>query len=142
MYMYRYRRNLDLLYQTPEELPVDLSPPKNHLKIIIRKAKRKRQNSLTQADVDRFLDAYDIPRAKGKLAKDADQALMTAAEVRLPSCSEDSIPRHTAQDRRGRSHHGNRKLRNSQRTIQIASGKMKKAKPDAKESRESTFRRC
>ncbi len=25
MYMYRYRRNLDLLYQTPEDLPVDLS---------------------------------------------------------------------------------------------------------------------
>jgi acetyltransferase len=37
MYMYRYKRNLELLYETPEELPTDLSPPKHHLKLMIRK---------------------------------------------------------------------------------------------------------
>ncbi len=84
MYMYQYRRNLDLLYQTPQELPVDLAPPKNHLKIIIRKTKDSGRNALTQADVDRFLDAYNIPRVKGKLAKDADQAVMIASEVGYP----------------------------------------------------------
>ena len=84
MYMYQYRRNLDLLYETPQELPVDLAPPKNHLKIIIRKAKESGRTALTQADVDRFLDAYDIPRVKGKLAKDPDQAVMIAAEIGYP----------------------------------------------------------
>jgi acetyltransferase len=84
MYMYQYRRNLDLLYQTPQELPVDLAPPKNHLKIIIRKAKESGRIALTQANVDRFLDAYDIPRVKGKLAKDVDQAVMIASEVGYP----------------------------------------------------------
>lgn len=63
MYMYRYKRNLDLLYETPEELPIDFSPPKSHLKVMIRKAAKDR-NALTQPEVDRFLDAYDIPRKR------------------------------------------------------------------------------
>ena len=84
MYMYQYRRSLDLLYQTPQELPVDLAPPKNHLKIIIRKTKDSGRSALTQADVDRFLDAYNIPRVKGKLARDADQAVMIASEIGYP----------------------------------------------------------
>jgi acetyltransferase len=85
MYMYWYRRNLDLLYQTPEELPVDLSPPKSHLKLMIRRAAKKEdRTALVQADVDRFLDAYDIPRAKGALAKSVEQASMIASEIGYP----------------------------------------------------------
>lgn len=83
MYMYRYRRNLDLLYQTPEELPVDFSPPKSHLKVIVRKAAKER-TALTQAELDRFLDAYDIPRAEGELAKSVEQATMIASEIGYP----------------------------------------------------------
>ncbi|MGA3109639.1 MAG: CoA-binding protein, partial [Candidatus Bathyarchaeia archaeon] len=56
-YMYQYRRNLDQLYQTPQELRVDFAPPKSHLKLMIRKAAKTRR-ALTQAEVDRFLDAY------------------------------------------------------------------------------------
>ena len=83
MYMYRYRRNLDLLYETPEELPVDASPPKSHLKVMIRKAAQSRL-ALTQSEVDRFLDAYNIPRAKGSLAKNSDQAVMVASGIGFP----------------------------------------------------------
>lgn len=83
MYMYRYRRNLDLLYQTPEELSVDFSPPKSHLKVILKKAAIERK-ALTQAEVDRFLDSYDIPRADGALAKTVEQASMIATEIRYP----------------------------------------------------------
>jgi acetyltransferase len=84
MYMYRYRRNLDLLYETPQELSIDILPPKNHLKIIIQKTKENGRTALTQADVDRFLDAYEIPRVKGKLARDVDQAVMIATEIGYP----------------------------------------------------------
>lgn len=83
MYMYRYKRNLDLLYETPEELPIDFSPPKSHLKVMIRKAAKDR-NALTQSEVDRFLDAYDIPRAKGSLVKSVDQAVMVASDLGYP----------------------------------------------------------
>ena len=84
MYMYRYRRNLDLLYQTPRELPVDLSPPKSHLKLMLRRAIEEGRTGLSQADADRFLDAYGIPRAKGSLAKTVDQASMIASRVGYP----------------------------------------------------------
>jgi acetyltransferase len=84
MYMYRYRRNLDLLYQTPEELPVDLSPPKSHLKLMLRRAADEGRTALTQADADRFLDAYGIPRARGNLAKNPDQATMIASQIGYP----------------------------------------------------------
>jgi len=83
MYMYRYRRNLELLYETPEELPVDFSPPKSHLKVMIQKAVKEKR-PLTQEEADRFLDAYDIPRAAGSLAKSADQACMIATEIGYP----------------------------------------------------------
>jgi acetyltransferase len=83
MYMYRYRRNLDLLYETPEELSVDFSPPKSHLKVMIRKAANERR-ALTQDETDRFLDAYNIPRAEGSLAKSVEQASMIASEIGYP----------------------------------------------------------
>jgi acetyltransferase len=83
MYMYRYKRNLDLLYETPEELSIDFAPPKSHLKVILRKAAKER-NALTQAEVDRFLDAYNIPRADGELAKSVEQASMIASDIRYP----------------------------------------------------------
>ncbi len=82
-YMYQYRRNLDQLYQTPQELRVDFSPPKSHLKVLIRKAAKTRK-ALNQSEVDRFLDAYAIPRAKGALSKSADQAAMIALDIGYP----------------------------------------------------------
>jgi acetyltransferase len=85
MYMYRYRRNLDLLYETPEELSVDLEPPKSHLTVMIRRAaKDEKRSALSQSDVDRFLDAYGIRRAQGNLAKSVDEAAMFAGEMGYP----------------------------------------------------------
>jgi acetyltransferase len=84
MYMYRYRRNLDLLYETPEELPVDLMPPNSHLKLLVRKALSDGRLLLPQADADKFLDAYNIPRLGGGFAKSEEEALMVARRVGYP----------------------------------------------------------
>lgn len=84
MYMYRYRRNLDLLYQTPEELPVDLAPPRSHLKLMMSRAKIQQRKALAQSDVDRFLDAYGITRVPGSLARNVDEGSMIAGEVGYP----------------------------------------------------------
>ncbi|MGC8849504.1 MAG: GNAT family N-acetyltransferase, partial [Candidatus Bathyarchaeia archaeon] len=81
MYMYRYKRNLELLYETPEELPMDLSPPKNHLKLIIRRAVKEGRTTLTEEEADKFLDAYRIPRAPAYLAKSLDEALEHVSRV-------------------------------------------------------------
>ncbi len=84
MYMYRYKRNLELLYQTPEELTVDLSPPKSHLELLVRRAAREGRTVLSQADVDKFLDAYDIPRPNGALAVDIEEASVVASSIGYP----------------------------------------------------------
>jgi acetyltransferase len=84
MYMYRYRRNLELLYQTPEELTVDLSPPKSHLELLVRRSAREGRAVLSQADVDKFLDAYDIPRPNGALATNVEEASVVASRIGYP----------------------------------------------------------
>jgi acetyltransferase len=84
MYMYRYRRNLDLLYETPEELPVDLMPPNSHLKLMVRKAIADGKLLLSQAEADKFLDAYNIPRLSGGFARSEEEALMVARRVGYP----------------------------------------------------------
>jgi len=84
MYMYKYKRNLELLYETPEELSVDLSPPKSHLKLIIRKAVAEGRTNLTQAEIDKFFDAYRIPRPEARLAKNEDEAATVASRLGYP----------------------------------------------------------
>jgi acetyltransferase len=84
MYMYRYRKNLDLLYETPEELPVDLMPPNSHLKLMVRKAIGDGRLLLSQSDADKFLDAYNIPRLNGGFAHSQEEALMVARRVGYP----------------------------------------------------------
>ncbi|MEM3420727.1 MAG: GNAT family N-acetyltransferase, partial [Candidatus Hadarchaeum sp.] len=84
MYMYKYKRNLELLYETPEELSVDLSPPKSHLKLIIRRAVAEGRTNLTQAEIDKFFDAYRIPRPEAHLAKNEDEAAAAASRLGYP----------------------------------------------------------
>jgi len=84
MYMYKYRRNLDLLYETPEELPVDLMPPNTHLKLMVRKSISDGKLLLAQADADKFLDAYNIPRLDGGFARNEEEALLVARRVGYP----------------------------------------------------------
>jgi acetyltransferase len=84
MYMHRYKRNLELLYETPEELPVDFSPPKNHLRIIIKKAVKEGRFILTEDEADKFLDAYRIPKAEAYLVKSEEEAVKAALKLGYP----------------------------------------------------------
>ncbi len=84
MYMYDYRRNLDLLYETPNELPVDMMPPNSHLKLLVRKSIADGKLLLSQSEADKFLDAYNIPRLSGGFAKNPEEALMVARRVGYP----------------------------------------------------------
>ncbi len=61
LYMYRYKRNLELLYETPADLSVDQSPPKNNLKAFIRRTLKEGKMVLTEAESKNFLNSYGIP---------------------------------------------------------------------------------
>jgi len=84
MYMYNYKRNLELLYQTPEELPVDVMPPKRPLRVILRNIAKENRDVLNEAEAKTFLEYYNFPVVKTKVARTVDQAVSIANSLRYP----------------------------------------------------------
>ncbi len=84
MYMYQYKRNLELLYETPGELPADSVPSKRPLTVIIRDAAREDREILTEAETKHILDHYNIPVAKTLIAKTGDEAAAFASQIGYP----------------------------------------------------------
>jgi len=84
MYMYQYKRNLELLYETPVELPVDSAPPKQPLLSIIRNAVKEDRYTLTETESKKFLEYYNIPVVKTRVARTADEAAMCASQTGYP----------------------------------------------------------
>ena len=84
IYMNQYERNLQMLHETPAELPVDEAPPKNHLKAIIRRSGRGDSLILTEDESQKFLRNYGIPVVITKTAETVDQAIDAARDIGYP----------------------------------------------------------
>ncbi|MEM2147066.1 MAG: GNAT family N-acetyltransferase [Candidatus Bathyarchaeia archaeon] len=84
LYMYQYKRNLELLYETPEELPVDVSPPRRPIMVAMRNAALENRELLTEAEAKKLLEYYDLPVVKTCVATTADEAIRLAAQVGYP----------------------------------------------------------
>jgi acetyltransferase len=131
MYMYQYKRNLELLYETPIELPVDSAPPKQPLLSIIRNAVKENRYILTENESKKFLEYYDIPVVKTNIAKTADEAAMYASQTGYPVAVKILSPQITHKTDVG----GVRLDINSEPEIRLAFDEIiqsaKKHKPDA-----------
>ena len=92
LYMYQYARNLESLYETPEELPLDMGPSKNYLKTLIRKAVRVGRTVLTEETSKKFLTTYGISAATAYVAKDAKDAARIASQAGYPVVMKISSP--------------------------------------------------
>ena len=64
MYMFHYRRNIELLNETPEEVPENEMRLTNHLKAIIHNAVKEHRECLTGDEAGNFLKNYGIPIIK------------------------------------------------------------------------------
>ena len=84
MYMYQYKRNLELLYETPEELPVDAAPPKRPLLVMMRNAAKENREILTEMEAKQLLEYYGIPTVKTSLAENVDEAVAVASQIGYP----------------------------------------------------------
>ncbi|UCC32862.1 MAG: acetate--CoA ligase family protein, partial [Candidatus Bathyarchaeota archaeon] len=84
MYMYQYKRNLELLYETPEELPVDIAQPRRPLMVIMRNAASEDREILTEMEAKQLLAYYDIPVIKTLVAKTVDEAAVLASQIGYP----------------------------------------------------------
>jgi len=91
-YMYQYARNLESLYETPEELPLDSGPSKNYLKTLIRKAVKEDRTVLTEENSKKFLTTYGISAATAHVAKDGKDAVRIASQVGYPVVMKISSP--------------------------------------------------
>ena len=84
MYMYQYARNVELIYETPEERPVDASPPKRPIMAILRSAAKEERELLTEDEAKRLLDYYNFPVVKTKVATTPDEAVAFAHQIGYP----------------------------------------------------------
>jgi acetyltransferase len=82
--MYRYAGNLELLYETPSELTIDLAPPKHNLQVMLRRIAAGGRNVLTEEESKRFVTTYGIPIVEQQLAKNVDEALTAAQQIGFP----------------------------------------------------------
>lgn len=94
MYMWTYTQNLELLYQTPEELPTDRFAT-THLKEILRRTFCEGHKVLTLPDSMRFLEAYQIPTLKTLVAKSPEEALALSSELGFPIVMKALSPQFT-----------------------------------------------
>jgi len=83
MYMYSYTQNLELLYQTPEELSIESADSKS-LKELLKLTICAEKQTLSLSDSLRFLDTYNIPTVKTEVAFSLDEAKIKAAKIGYP----------------------------------------------------------
>ncbi len=83
MYMYNYTGSLELLYETPEELSVEMSIP-TFLKEVLRRAADEGRKILNLHESLQFLKTYKIPTIKTVFARTAGEAKKAASTIGYP----------------------------------------------------------
>lgn len=82
--MYRYKRHLNQLYETPDELPAHQAPLKHHLKELLKMALGEGRTLLNEEESRDILSAYHIPTAVVKVVQDPEAAVSTAEKMGYP----------------------------------------------------------
>jgi len=82
--MFKYRRNLDLLYETPSVLPERIALSKEQLEKHINKALSEGRTFLNPAESRDFLSNYGIPFMASHTTRTLEEALSVAKEIGYP----------------------------------------------------------
>ena len=94
MNIYARTQNLELLYQIPEDIPVDQSTP-THLKGILRRAFSEGRETLNLTESLQFLEAYKIPTVKTLIAKTLEESTAFASQLGYPVVMKTLNPQYT-----------------------------------------------
>jgi len=84
MYMYQYTKNLESLYETPEDILPDFRPRRDAVKKLFIRVARDGRSTLTEAEAKEVLEAYHIPIVKTKVATTAEECAKVAEEIGFP----------------------------------------------------------
>ncbi len=84
MHLVQYRRNQEILMQTPASLPKFFRPDVARARAIIRRALNRGQTVLDEQDSNMILATYGIPVVQTRFAACAEDAGRVAAEIGFP----------------------------------------------------------
>lgn len=82
--MCRYKRHLDELYETPDELSVQKAPAKDHLKELLKLALKEGRTLLNEEESKDFLATYGIPVTMTQVVQDPEAAVHSAEKMGYP----------------------------------------------------------
>ena len=83
MYLVSYARNIELLYETPRDVPLALNVERCQVQNILQKVREPGQSVLSEVDSKAMLEAYGIPTTGIRTADSASQAVAAASRVGL-----------------------------------------------------------
>lgn len=84
MHMVRYRRNQELLMQTPKSAPSGFTPATATARLVIESAIANGRSVLTEPEAKAVFSAYGIPTVETHIAKDPEAAAMLAKQMNFP----------------------------------------------------------
>jgi acetyltransferase len=83
MHLVSYAHNLEVLYETPREMPIRFAMNRRKLAKRFHACMRQR-GSLTESEAKHLLKAYDIPVCDAFVAHSADEAVASAGQIGYP----------------------------------------------------------
>ncbi|MFW6055356.1 MAG: acetate--CoA ligase family protein, partial [Thermodesulfobacteriota bacterium] len=84
MDMVRYRRNQEMLMQTPDSIPKEFTPNPDTARAIISNALAENRSRLNQAETNEILSEYRIPVVETRIVENAEEAALMAREIGFP----------------------------------------------------------
>jgi acetyltransferase len=84
MDMVRYRRNQEMLMETPDSVPKEFTPEPEAARAIVRNAIEEGRTRLSQSETKEILSVYTIPVVDTRIAEDAEEAELLAGELGFP----------------------------------------------------------
>lgn len=84
MTLVEYSRNLETLYETPRDIPVEFSEERKKIRSEFRTIIKNKNEILSEEDSKKLLSAYNIPVAVPVPAATAEEAVKIANEISYP----------------------------------------------------------
>jgi acetyltransferase len=84
LHMVRYRRNQDMLMETPPSLPKEFEPRTSEAREVIAAALAEGRADLTEPEAKAVFEAYGIPTVQTRVAADVGEAVALAREIGFP----------------------------------------------------------
>lgn len=84
MHMVRYRRNQELLMQTPASKPVDFAPQTDSARVVVEELVSRGETLVIGREAKTILSAYGIETAETRIAKSPEDAATVASQLGFP----------------------------------------------------------